>query len=337
MIDCIFTLDYELYGDGAGSLKELVYEPAEKLKAIFENYGARFVIFVETGELEIIEGLNADHAINLVRRQISDFYARGYELGLHVHPQWYNAQYENNRWLLDYVEYNLCNLAQFRIDQIISRAIEYLRKLLGVPDFTPISFRAGNWLLQPTWPVSKVLAEHGLKIDSSVYKGGMQHLHRLDYRRSQKNGYFWRFSEDVNIPDHKGVLIELPTYTRMVPLWNLFSRKRIRLQQKGFVGFQSRANQLSRIRDITRLRQPMKLDFCRLTISQLIQMFEEEIQKDQENPGLYRPIVAIGHTKDLIDYETPDLLLSYLRKKRLEISIFGDAYRRIKMLNGSVR
>ena len=28
MIECIFTIDYEIYGNGEGSLQQLVYEPA---------------------------------------------------------------------------------------------------------------------------------------------------------------------------------------------------------------------------------------------------------------------------------------------------------------------
>ena len=35
MIECIFTIDYEIYGNGQGSLKELVYDPMERLLAIF--------------------------------------------------------------------------------------------------------------------------------------------------------------------------------------------------------------------------------------------------------------------------------------------------------------
>src|SRR6267142_2578118 len=47
MIECIFTLDYEIYGDGTGSLNELVYEPTERLRVVFEKRGVRFVSFVE--------------------------------------------------------------------------------------------------------------------------------------------------------------------------------------------------------------------------------------------------------------------------------------------------
>ena len=51
MIECIFTIDYEIYGNGQGSLQELVYEPARRLMDIFQRADARFVAFVEAAEL----------------------------------------------------------------------------------------------------------------------------------------------------------------------------------------------------------------------------------------------------------------------------------------------
>ena len=166
MIECIFTIDYEIYGNGEGSLRQLVYEPAERLMATFRKFKACFMPFVEVAELEMIEAKGTDPGIELVKDQIRDFYSQGFELGLHLHPQWYNARYENGKWNLDYKEYNLCTLPGERIIEIIDRAVAYLRKILGVADFIPLSFRAGNWLLQPTRTVAKVLAERGIKVVS---------------------------------------------------------------------------------------------------------------------------------------------------------------------------
>ena len=184
MIQVIFTIDYEIYGNGEGSLRELVYEPAERLKAIFEKLNARFVAFVEVAELEMIEVKGTDPDIDLVKNQIRAFHKEGFELGLHLHPWWYNAQHENGVWFVDYSEYNLCVLTQERIIQLIDRSINYFRKVLGISDFTPLSYRAGHLLFQPTQPVAKVLAERGIKVDSSVYKGGLWNQYNLDYRRS---------------------------------------------------------------------------------------------------------------------------------------------------------
>src|SRR4051812_4633060 len=35
MIECIFTIDYEIYGNGTGSLRDLVLEPAARLADLF--------------------------------------------------------------------------------------------------------------------------------------------------------------------------------------------------------------------------------------------------------------------------------------------------------------
>jgi hypothetical protein len=330
MIDVIFSLDYEIYGNGEGSLRELIYEPAEKLKAIFRTWNAPCVVFVEAAELEIIKSERADPVIDLVERQIREFHGEGFEVGLHLHPQWYNACHKDARWQLDYGEYNLCRLSPDRIDQIIDRSISYLRRVLGESGYSPVSFRAGNWLLQPTGAAAKSLAGHGVKIDSSVFKGGLQHQHGLDYRRSRKNGYYWPFSEDVNVPDQRGILLEIPTFTKMVPTWKFFTAKRIGAQQKGPANIQHRQEKLTRLMDFLRFRHPMKLDFCRLTAEEMIWMFDQEVEKDRKHPALYRPIVAIGHTKDLVDLEAVESFLSYLGEKGISKSTFRDVLDKIK-------
>jgi hypothetical protein len=89
--------------------------------------------------------------------------------------------------------------------------------------------------------------------------------------------------------------------------------------------------QSRRLSDLLRFRHPVKFDFCRLTIKDLIQMLSREIKKDKKDPRSYRPIVAIGHTKDLTDFKTVEYLLSYLRSEGVKVSSFRDAYGRIQM------
>jgi hypothetical protein len=326
MIEYVFTLDYEIYGNGTGSLMNLVYEPTEKLVKAFGKWNAQFVVFVEVAELELIDNLNTDPAIDLVKQQIRDLYRMGFEIGLHLHPQWYNARNEKGLWHLDYTEYNLCNLPRERIRQLIERSIVYLRHVLRTPDFTPFSFRAGNWLFQPTQTAAEILAEKGIHIDSSVFKGGLLHKHKLDYRRALQNGNYWRFKNNVDIPDPGGVLLELPIYTSMIPTWKILTSKRIGLQRRGKSQAQYRRVGMFNLRDIIRLKYPKKFDFCRLTISELIQMVDAIIREDQQNPAIFRPIVAIGHTKDLTDFQTIDSLLGYLDQKRIKIATFKTLY-----------
>jgi hypothetical protein len=197
---------------------------------------------------------------------------------------------------------------------------------LGLSDFVPLSFRAGNWLFQPTKALASVLAGRGIKVDSSVFKGGLQQQHKLDYRQALNNGYYWKFKDDVNLPDPGGALLELPIHTQMVPTWKMFTTKRIGLQQKVPSVSQNSKNGFYRIMDFLRFRYPLKLDFCRMTLKELTRMVDIIIREDQQDPASFRPIVAIGHTKDLVDFETVESFLAYLNEKRIRVCTFTEIY-----------
>ena len=328
MIECIFTIDYEIYGNGEGALKDLVYEPARQLKAIFDRAGAKFVVFVEAAEFEKIEEFQTDRSIGNVKRQIREFHEQGFEIGLHLHPQWCNARHLDGKWLLDYSEYNLCPLRKERIAEIVDGSIGYLRNVLGVPDFRPLSFRAGNWLFQPTGTAATVLAEKGIKIDSSVFKGGRQHQHKLDYRRASRNGCYWTFRDDVATADPAGTMLEVPIYTQPVPFWKMVTGKRAGLQRKSSSGPRPLRQRLYRFLDLMRWSHPLKFDFCRMTLKELMSMTERVVQEEQKDQIECRPMVAIGHTKDLVDFKTVEAFLEYLKGRGIRISVFEDFYRR---------
>jgi len=328
MIECIFTIDYEIYGNGDGSLKELVYEPAQKLKGIFQAAGVKSVMFVEAAELEMIENFRTDPAIDEVKDQVKELYDQGHEIGLHLHPQWYNAHCENGRWLLDPSEYNLCVLPEERIAEIVDRSISYLRNVLGDPEFIPISFRAGNWLFQPTMPAAEVLWERGIKIDSSVFKGGLQRQNGLDYRASTANGYFWKFKNNVNKPDPDGSMLEIPIYTRKVPFWKMATGKRLGLQRQSSTNRKTAIQRWYQLLDRARFWYPLKFDFCRMTTDELTGIVDTVLREDQKDPESLRPLVAIGHTKDLVDHKTVELFLSYLDKKGIPVTTFDEIYQK---------
>jgi hypothetical protein len=326
VIECIFTLDYEIYGNGQGSLDELVYEPTVRLKEVFAQTGGRMVVFVETAELERIEESQSDSAIRKVKSQIRALHGEGHEIALHLHPQWYNGSRKGGQWHLDYEEYNLCVLQPERISHIIDQAARYLQVLVGEDSFVPFSFRAGNWLLQPTRVVAQMLWERGIKVDSSVFKGGLQRRHGLDYRPSLKNGYYWWFSDEVNLADPAGFLLEVPIHTRMVFPWNMITGKRVGIQRKGSASMRNQSGKLGRFLDYARFRHPLKFDFCRMTTKELTGMIDEVFAEDRLDPDTFRPLVAIGHTKDLQDVTTVQAFLRYLAERKIPVSTFREVY-----------
>ena len=338
MIECVFTLDYEIYGNGEGDLRQLVYQPAGRLREIFLRHNARFVNFVEAAEFERIDELATDGGIDVVKRQIRQLHEEGFETGLHLHPQWYNGVFEQGQWRLDTAEYNLCELPEPRIAHIVDRAVAYLGHLVGSASYTPLSFRAGNWLFQPTSTAARVLASRGVRIDSSVFKGGLQRNRGLDYRPSLNNGHYWRFGPDVNTPDPSGAMLELPIHTAMVPFWKMLTRKRTSFGSRRRASAPRRDQaarvdgmslRFRRLRDFVRLRYPLKLDFCRMTLDELSTMMEHIVAEDRADPATLRPVVAIGHTKDLTDPDTVETFLTYLATNGIAVVTFAELYPRL--------
>jgi hypothetical protein len=227
---------------------------------------------------------------------------------------------------LDYSEYNLCPLTRERISEIVEGAISYLRNVVQAPEFTPVSFRAGNWLFQPTQTAAEVMAEYGLKLDSSVFKGGVQRKHKLDYRPAAKNGYYWSFREDVAIENPDGRLLEIPIYTKQVPFWKMATAKRLGLQQKSARSARKSRRGLDRVLDLMRFWHPLKFDFCRMSLEELISIVETAIRDDEKTPAAFKPIVAIGHTKDLVDFATVESFLAWLKSKKIPVSTLAGVY-----------
>jgi len=167
-----------------------------------------------------------------------------------------------------------------------------------------------------------------------VFKGGLQRNHQLDYRPARKNGYYWTFSSDVNVPDPKGDWLELPIYTEMVAPWKMATSKRMGMgtspastrgsvQKKTRVDFRTKVN---RALDFMRPGYPLKFDFCRMTLAELTSMIERVLLQDRKDPDSLKPIVSIGHSKDLNDLETVDAFLSFLREKNIPVATFENIF-----------
>ena len=321
MIECIFTLDYEIYGNGQGSLRDLVLDPTQRLAEVFQEFDAPLVVFAEAVEFAKMEEAQCDPDIGGVRAQLRELRAAGHEIALHLHPWWANARHEGGRWHLDWSERSICALQAERVEAIVSEAIRYLRESLNDPHFTPFSFRSGLWVMQPTAVIAKVLAQHGVEVDSSLFKGGRIRGLGIDYRPAVPNGSSWRFSDDVNIPDPHGPLLEIPIHTQMVPFWRMLGGKRLRLHSKTRKA--SEGSPLPRDwRDFARFRYPRKLDFCRMTFAEMREVITDVLAEEQRRRD-HRPLVAIGHSKDFVDVDAVRSFLAFLQERGIAVTTFS--------------
>ena len=89
---------------------------------------------------------------------------------------------------------------------------------------------------------------------------------------------------------------------------------------------------LDRLRDFLRFKYPLKFDFCRMMHDELKLMVDELRSTDRAEPSTWKPIVGIGHTKDLSDPDTVDRFLTYLDSHSIRVSTFTDVYPRLKAM-----
>jgi len=320
MVYLIFTLDYEIFGNGQGSLKKLVYNPTQELVNLFDEYNYKFVNFVEVAELIKIKEHKSDNYISKVENQLSDMYKNGYEIGLHIHPQWFNAKYINNYWQLDMSERNICKLTQDKIDNYLDASIRHLKDVLG-QSYVPTSFRSGSLPMQPSEKIANALINNKIKIDSSFFKGGLVRNDNIDYRE-YPNKYFWLFSRDIRKEDENSSLFEFPIYSKNVPFYKMLNKERIRISIKRPTYRKlNNKEKINNYLDKLRLFYPQKLDYCKLTPDNIIKCINNENKKS--NSDLI-PLILYGHSKNLPNIGQIEMLLKKIRQFNMEVVTFKD-------------
>src|SRR4051812_24251104 len=217
MLKSIFTLDYEIHGNGDGCPYALMVEPTERMLRQFDEHGAKLTIMADVAEIlkfrQYAEEFGRDdyHYFKIIG-QLRDAIRRGHDVQLHIHASYFNARYEQGRWRQDWSEYNFAGLKPERLREIVRLGKEFHESLLRPvnPDYRCNVFRAANWSVSPSRNVVRALLEHGFTIDTSVFKyGRRQGLVNFDYTNACSGLVPWRAAEaDLCEPDPGGKLFE---------------------------------------------------------------------------------------------------------------------------------
>lgn len=336
MIGLALTLDYEIYGDGKGSLAELVVKPSSEFLGICEEHGGRATLFVDVAELLKMkeESFFLDE-VHQVEEQLRDAHQKGHDVQLHIHPWWFNAQFRKGNWKMDYEMSTLCHLDTNDALRYIQLCKKYLTELLKPcrRNYSCIAFRAGGWSMMPTKNIFDALIRAGIEIDSSVYKWGIIDTEniRYDYSNAYSNIHPWFFSrEDVNEVEKCSAdgcrCLEMPIYAEHQSGLRFLTKKRISLMPRvrsTIVDNSSSGKQVSlgtalfsKFNLLTRKRA-MKFDFCKCTFDEMKKMIHNIVAYNP--PNGYLPVVAIGHSKDFIFKDDFSNLLKLIRSDYADI------------------
>lgn len=342
LIHLILSLDYEIFGNGAGDVMQDVARPTGRLLDICDRHGAKMTILFEVGEYWAFERC-ADRLrrewgyspSQIMRDQTVEAVQRGHDVQLHLHPQWIGAEYGDDGWRLQNSYWRLADLpdglgdekrlasitgALFRGKQTLEEMIRPTKA-----DYECICFRAGGFYAQPSQFIIQAMKRVGLKVDSSVVRGYRRTGSlAVDYSRVEiSEAAWWTTDTELTEQGRPGEnVIELPVSSRMEPYWNNFKLAKIRAALRrrqierahlngggngdgyGMSSVPSYRTILSKLLS----RHASTFDFCKLSCKDMLNRIREV------GEGQNRPVVMIGHSKDFLNDEEFDEFLSVLSR-----------------------
>jgi hypothetical protein len=321
MLRIIFTLDYEIHGNGEGCPQYLMVEPTYRLLRLFGEYGAKLTIMADVAEIlkfkEYKEKYGRDdYCYDAIVDQLCYAIRSGHDVQLHIHSSYFNASHDNGCWVQDWSEYNFAGLPYERMDWMVRSGKEFLDTLLRPVDpvYRCIAFRAANWSVSPSQNVVRALVNNDIKIDTSVFKYGRRNgLVTFDYSRAYSQIVPWRVKEE-NIcgRDDTSRLWELPIYCEkrrigafLTPnrIYRVFVSWRHKLIRNGGRSIpQNRSHAEPRTRkkvwiDSVLQRHAWKADFNQCEGKQLISALQRASNRYDRRKETLLPFVLIGHSK----------------------------------------
>ena len=321
-----FTLDYEIHGNGDGNPIDLMVEPTYRLMDMLEQYNQRLTIMADVAEILCFKRYweqtgKDDFHVQEVEQQLCDAIRRGHDVQLHIHSSYFKAEYKDGHFDQCIEEYNMAALSYERISEMVGECVVYLENLLRPvrSDYKVWLFRAANWSMMPTPTLYRVLVEHGITHDTSVYKGGCQGGNVCyDYRHAYDNLLTYRASsKDINLQDPAGDLWEMPIYTEMRPFWDFISPIRIfRMVRAKFHKHkhQSQPQSTTDKNDNRKLslrsffvKSPLKMDFNQVNGKGLVRMMKNIMRRAKREQIEHLDVVLIGHSKTFVPYNEKTL------------------------------
>lgn len=211
------TYDYELFvNDYTGDIDHCLIIPTNEIMKMLSNHNVYATFFIDMAYAYRLNELKNQHAslaedFNKFCKQVKDIKEQGHEIALHIHPQWFYADYDGNAWKMDFDHYKLSDMPVDEANEKFTICCSMLREISG---YDVKSFRAGGFSIQDYTGFYHSLDKNGLSIDSSVLFGEKQitTLHSYDYS-AVKSPEPYCFSENITVEDNNGKHKEFPIST----------------------------------------------------------------------------------------------------------------------------
>lgn len=315
----ILSVDYEIFGSGAGDVRQHTVDPARHMAEICGSYNVPLTVFFEVEEYiafvshasQLKRDLGYDPA-DLIRKQIVSLINQGHDIQLHLHPEWHGARYADGKWLLNPDKTTVDSLfeSQDEVTDYIANRKKVIEEMAAEANSSHKvrAYRAGAFSAQPGRMLLAALADNGIFIDSSVVKGLHNAARGYDYRRVPSAKGPWKVSNDVARQDALGGVWEFPIYSVPSRRIQQLTFNRLRAKFSRNVPKEKQKEMLAQLdvgprHPLKTLRflwqpVPIKLDFHNLSPGAMVKwILSAPIPPDDS----LDVIVSIGHTKEHID------------------------------------
>jgi len=301
-IGLVLVDDWELRGNGSGSVLEFQRKPALKLMDAYESCGVKGSFTVEVLQQLAFEKFAPDYPeikseAEWWKDTVREFISRGHDAQLHLHIQWHEARYRDGVWELSKV-WSIAQYPAEAVDPAVKAGKDYLIDLIRPlkPEHRIQVFRAGGWAMQPSRVILEALSREGIEIDISVNLGFYCREPKLpvDYRRLEEPDfpYYPDFDDITRVAGEPAPLLEVPTQTLIpkLPFWQEWAAQ---LQGKS-------------------RRAPFNLSG--LTLEQMKAGIKPILEKFLASPLEFVPLVLENHTKDQNNFEEVRRFIDFVQR-----------------------
>ena len=341
----ILTLDYELYGNGDGDVREHIIEPTERFIRTCNAFGIKATIFFEVLEYVIIKemyesGVSMGYGENpasLIEQQIRQLYREGHDIQLHLHPQWVGADYRQGTWHLNEKYWRLTDIPGDndktgivnlrRIMMLGKNTVEKILKSVD-PSYKCQILRAGSLNIVPSNDILKIMREIGLTADSSVVPGACsKNLYSdYDFRMIKNSVPYWYTQNndilDMNSTASEGKVYEFPLFALKMRRYRKITVNRLYKKLRNKAGIKTTLSRASNSETKksgivenakSLLRKEANLwDFCLLSFSEM-KYFYSVARKIAASAD--HPFVLLGHTKEFTDSASLEKFIDYVNSR----------------------
>lgn len=329
--------DWELKGNGLGNVAELQQTPALFLMDLCEKLNIKMTFMVDVAQQlkfmdyqkypEIKEQKELwDDTVKLMKR-------RGFDVQLHLHPQWIDAKYENGFFYVG-DNWNIGTYDDEIRSNLVQNSVKYLQELLKQIDseYKINSFKPGSWGIQPSEGILNDLNDNGINLVVGVKKNFYVPNQKIDYRNMLEDIYIYspNIKDITKLASEKNNMIVVPLLDYYPNILNL-SKLVSHTFSRDFINkiFCKNNNKKAIPKEIQRLKplgrpkfnnlmKPYKtnLKIGNQPFSYLKSSFDDIIKKLEKSDIDNIPILIESHTKDYIDnYQNIEKFLNYIVKK----------------------